>query len=218
MRNLPILFQDDWLVAINKPAGYLVHAADQPKPEDRVAMKILRDQLGKVIHVIHRLDQPTSGVVLFATDRYAAKKMRQAFEKRRVEKTYLALVHGHPSGDSWVCDIPLRKNDASPEKPAETAFRVLRTLGDDLALVEARPRSGRFHQIRRHLLHCGHAIVGDFRYLEEADCHAVGTRLGIGTRMLLQAKSLSFHHPITRNELTIEAPLDPVFSPILDQR
>lgn len=210
MTSLPILFQDEWLVAINKPAGQLVHPSDHPKPDDLVAMKILRDQIGQNIHVIHRLDQPTTGVVLFALDKYPAKKLRQSFEKRRVEKTYLAIVHGHPSHSSWDCDLPLRKSEDAPEKSALTSFKTLAHLAHDLALIEAKPHSGRFHQIRRHLLHCRHPIVGDFRYLNEADCHLLGEQLGIGTRMLLQAKSLTLIHPITKEPLTIEAPTDPL--------
>ena len=109
MTSLPILFQDEWLVAIDKPPGVLVHPSDQPKPDDLVAMKILRDQVGEKIHVIHRLDQPTSGVLIFATDRGAARKIRQDFEKRRIKKRYLAMVHGRPSTDRWTCRAPLKK-------------------------------------------------------------------------------------------------------------
>ncbi|MDC0318763.1 pseudouridine synthase, partial [Akkermansiaceae bacterium] len=97
MTPLSILFQDEWLVAIDKPPGFLVHPSDQPKSDDLVAMKILRDQIEKNIRVIHRLDQPTSGVVIFATNCSAARKLRKDFEKRRVKKRYLAMIHGHPS-------------------------------------------------------------------------------------------------------------------------
>ena len=78
-------------------------------------MKILRDQIEEKIRVIHRLDQPTSGVVIFATNRGAARKLREDFEKRRVKKRYLAMVHGHPAKEKWTCQIPLRKNPDSPE-------------------------------------------------------------------------------------------------------
>ena len=85
MTSLPIFFQDEWLVAIDKPPGVLVHPSDQPKPGVLVAMKIFRDQVGEKIHVIHRLDQPTSGVLIFTTDRGAARKILQDFEKRRTK-------------------------------------------------------------------------------------------------------------------------------------
>ena len=209
MTSLPILFQDEWLVAIDKPPGVLVHPSDQPKPDDLVAMKILRDQVGEKIHVIHRLDQPTSGVLIFATDRGAARKIRQDFEKRRIKKRYLAMVHGRPSTDRWTCRAPLKKTPEAPKRSAETSFRVLERERPQIALVEAIPNSGRFHQIRRNLLYSGHPIIGDFRYQHYNICKEAGERLGIGTRMLLQAKSLEFRHPITKNQLTIEAPEDP---------
>jgi tRNA pseudouridine65 synthase len=209
MTSLPILFQDEWLVAIDKPPGVLVHPSDQPKPDDLVAMKILRDQVGEKIHVIHRLDQPTSGVLIFATDRRAARKIRQDFEKRRIKKRYLAMVHGRPSTDRRTCRAPLKKTPEAPKRSAETSFKVLEKERPQIALVEAIPNSGRFHQIRRHLLYSGHPIIGDFRYQHYNICKEAGERLGIGTRMLLQAKSLEFRHPITKNQLTIEAPEDP---------
>ena len=96
-----------------------------------------------------------------------------------------------------------------PSSPAETFFRVLEKQAQQLALIEAFPNSGRFHQIRRHLLGSGHPIVGDFRYREHNLCKEFGERMGIGTRMLLQAKSLEFCHPITQVRLVIEAPIDP---------
>lgn len=218
MSSLPILFQDEWLVAIDKPAGFLVHPSDSPRPDDQVAMKILRDQLGKKIHVIHRLDQPTSGVLLFALDKYPARKLRQAFEKRRVEKIYHAVVHGHPEKRSWDCEIPLQKSTDAPEKPSRTSFKTLKLLQRQLALVEANPQTGRFHQIRKHLLHNGHPIVGDFRYRDTEQCLATGKELGIGTRMLLQAKSLTFTHPVTGIQIDIEAPVDSAINKVTQTR
>ena len=209
---LSILHQDDWLIAVDKPAGYLVHPSSDPKPEDLVVMKILRDQIEQKIHVIHRLDQPTSGVLLFATHQAAAKKLRRAFEMREVAKTYLAMVLGHPSRDEWICEEALVKNEGDLAQLARTSFSVMERLSENLSLVEARPETGRFHQIRKHLLHEGHPIVGDFRYHDIDECFAMGKKLGIGTRMLLQAKTLELTHPMTREKLIIEAPLDLMIS------
>jgi tRNA pseudouridine65 synthase len=103
----------------------------------------------------------------------------------------------------------LKKTPEAPKRSAETSFKVLEKERPQIALVEAIPNSGRFHQIRRHLLHSGHPIIGDFRYQHYNICKEAGERLGIGTRMLLQAKSLEFRHPITKNQLRIEAPEDP---------
>jgi 23S rRNA-/tRNA-specific pseudouridylate synthase len=106
----------------------------------------------------------------------------------------------------------LRKEAHSPEQTAETHFQVLGQLDRNLSWLEARPQTGRYHQVRRHLLHEGHPIVGDYRYLPFDECEARGQELAIGTRMLLQAKSLTFLHPISREPLTITAPTDPLIA------
>ena len=173
-----------------------------------MTMKILRDQIGQRVHLIHRLDRPTSGVLLFATEKSAAQRLNKAFEKREVAKLYWAVVNGTPDRDMWVCEEPIQKEEGAVIRSAETSFRILERLDGDLALIEARPKTGRFHQIRRHLLHAGHPIVGDYRYADEDHCDALGAELGTGTRMLLQAKSLRFIHPVTDADLLIEAPVD----------
>ena len=211
---LTILYRDEWIIAINKPAGQLVHPADEPAEGDLVTMKILRDQIGERVHLIHRLDRPTSGVVVFATDGDAARKLHRAFEAHDVQKIYWAVIDGHPGSDAWSCIEPIRKHETAPERPAETGFRVIEFLEHGLALVEARPKTGRFHQIRRHLLNVGHPIVGDYRYLGIERCDALGARLGTGSRMLLHAKSLQFQHPATGEPILIEAPGEPLIEMI----
>lgn len=216
LMELNILYQDEWLVAVDKPAGQLVHPADDPKPEDVVTMKLLRDQLGRQVHPIHRLDCPTSGVLLFTFDGGVTKKLRRAFDRQEVEKVYWAVVNGQPAEDEWVSREGLRKTEDAPLREAVTRFRVIRRLGEKLALVEARPETGRFHQIRRHLLGAGHPIVGDYRYGGVAFCDAQGEELGSGTRMLLQAKELRFVHPMLGEELVIEAPVDEVIGMVVE--
>ncbi len=205
---LSILFQDEWIVAVDKPAGQLVHPAENPQEGDAVTMKILRDQIGHQVHVIHRLDRPTSGVLIFAIDPVAARRLHAAFEKHEIQKVYWAVVDGHPVRDNWTCREPIKKDEGAVERSAETKFCVLDRLIDQLALVEAKPKTGRFHQIRRHLLHAGHPIVGDYRYAGVDRSDSLGAQLGTGTRMLLQAKSLRFLHPMTGTNLAIEAPTD----------
>tara|TARA_R110002096_G_scaffold219289_2_gene407566 strand:+ start:70 stop:753 length:684 start_codon:yes stop_codon:yes gene_type:complete len=206
---LHILYQDEWLVAVDKPAGQLVHPSDTPSIDDEVTMKILRDQIGQQVHVIHRLDRPTSGVLLFATDLEAARGLHSLFENHEVEKIYWAVADGHPAEPAWVSRQPLIKEPSSKEQSAETEFRVLEAFPNDLALIEAKPKSGRYHQIRRHLLHAGHPIVGDYRYAGVERSDEMGQVLGTGTRMLLQAKSLQFQHPMTKGNTLIEAVIDP---------
>lgn len=214
MTPLRILFQDEHLVAIDKPAGLLVHPGKEDEGPEWIAMKRLRDQLGRQVHPVHRLDRPTCGVLLFALDRPTCGLVQSAFESREVEKIYLAAVFGEPPM-TWECDTPLNRVPEEPPAAAHTSFRrlALSASGDSLvvSLVEARPTTGRFHQIRRHLAEVGHPIVGDYRYADIARCdHAAGV-LGTGSRMLLQAKSLEFTHPYEERRVRVVAPPDPLF-------
>ena len=200
---------------MDKPAGQMVIPADKPQPGDEVTMKILRDQIGQQVHPIHRLDRPTSGVLLFATDRDVARELHFAFERHEVQKTYLAVIDGKPKSDNWISNELLAKNEASEAKPAETHFRILQQISPDLTLIEAAPKSGRFHQIRRHLALEKLPIVGDYRYADIDRCNQLGKKYSTGTRMLLQAKSLKLQHPVTKEELIFEAPLDPLIQKLL---
>jgi len=213
---LEILYRDDALIAVNKPAGQLVHPSDHPHPDDEVTMKILRDQIGHNVHALHRIDRPTCGVLLFTTDPDIVRILRPAFDNQLVKKSYLAVVINHPADDSWICREPLRKKEGAPLREAITDFQVLDRLPNKLALVEARPRTGRFHQIRRHLLHAGHPIVGDYFYAGIERCDELSSRLDTGTRMLLQAKAITLAHPVTGDSLTITAPLDPMIQQVID--
>jgi len=221
VQPIEILYQDEHLVAINKPAGHLTHSSDTPQPDDLVCLNLLRDQIGQHISVIHRLDRPTSGVLLFGLDKRSAARTQRQFERRQVTKTYYAVINSEPATNQWDCEEPLRKQDDAPVKAAHTTFQVLEatrptSLADGecpvLTLVEATPHTGRFHQIRRHLLHAGSPIVGDYRYAGIDASDKLGQRLGTGTRMLLQAHRLKFEHPKTGEDLTIRAPMEPLIA------
>lgn len=197
----------------------LVHPVSGPDKSEPSALKILRDQLGQHIYPIHRLDQPTSGVLVFALEKTAAGITQQAFEKRQVTKTYLAIVTG-ATPDSWTCDAPLEKNPTSPPKPAKTSFETLQRSpknqfpedpGLILSLIKASPLTGRYHQIRRHLLESGYPIVGDFRYAGIERSLKLSTLLGTNEKMLLQASCLEIQHPITGEPLKITTPANPNF-------
>ncbi len=214
---LRILYLDEYLVAIDKPAGMIVHPGRDEDPPERIAMKRVRDELGQNVYVLHRLDRPTSGVLIFARDKRTCGIVQQDFEQRRVEKTYLAAVCG-TAPEEWLCETPLRKCPEDPVLPARTHFRRIATAagfpggpGLGLSLLEASPFTGRFHQIRRHLLEAGLPIVGDYRYAGSDRCNELGAILGTGTRMLLQAKVLRLIHPWSGEPLAIEAPADPDF-------
>ena len=213
MTPLTILHEDEHLVAIDKPAGMIVHPGREPEGIEWIAMKRLRDQLGKRVFPIHRLDRPTSGVLLFALDKKTAGLTQQTFEQRKVTKTYHAIVCGN-FPERWECNTPLKKDDESEMLSAETFFERLAETAISvepdltLSLIKAIPATGRFHQIRRHLLEAGFPIVGDFRYAGMDRSFELGEILGTGTRMLLQAKKLELTHPVTGEELKIEAPTD----------
>ncbi len=214
MTPLSILYHDDFLVAIDKPAGMIVHPGREPEGPEWIAMKRLRDQLGRQVFPAHRLDRPTSGVLLFALDKPTAALAQQAFEQRNVRKIYHAVVCG-TAPEEWICETPLRTRPEDEPLAARTEFRrldVASVSGLTLSLLEAVPATGRFHQIRRHLLEAGFPIVGDFRYAGEDRSHELGAILGTGTRMLLQAKVLELPHPVTGAPLRIEAPADADFA------
>ena len=216
MTPLPILYEDQFLVAIDKPAGMLVHPASEPEAPEWIAMKRLRDQLGKPVFPAHRLDRPTSGVLLFALDKETAGLAQQAFERRAVKKVYHAIVCGTTPA-AWICETPLRTNPEDELLAARTSFERLSVVSFPkdptlvLSLLKAAPTTGRFHQIRRHLLEAGFPIVGDFRYAGMELSYQLCGILGIGTRMLLQAKSLELPHPRTGEHLFIQAPPDEDF-------
>jgi len=198
---LDILYQDESLVVIHKPAGHMVHPADKPQEGDLIAMKILRDQIGERVYSIHRIDRPTAGVLLFGIDREVSKSLHQNLEDHAMQKVYWAVVEGKPELIEWSCHVAIQKQEDAPVRDAHTDFKVLKTVnhssGKTLSLIEAIPHTGRFHQIRRHLLDAGHPIIGDYRYAGIEECDTNGNLLNTGTRMLLLAKSLTLIHPKT---------------------
>ena len=214
---LSVLFEDEWIIAVNKEAGQLVHSNKDPQPDDIVTMKLVREYLGLKVYPTHRLDRPTCGVLLLAKGKTAARAINRAFERKQIQKSYHTIIHGAPKQDSWTCSQELQKKPTDPLKSACTEFKVLQQLSPDFALLKASPQTGRYHQIRKHLLHCGHPIVGDYLYTGIEACEKTRLQLEIGTRMMLQCKSLTLAHPITKDSLTIEAPIEECFEKIVKQ-
>lgn len=232
---LPILYRDEHLVAINKPSGLLVHRSAIDRHETRFAMQILRDQLGQHVFPVHRLDKPTSGALLFALSATAAKAMGEVFAQHQVHKTYLAIVRGHAPAQG-IIDHPLREErdkcsdknmrDDKPAQPAVTHFRCLATTELDFAvdkyprsrysLVECQPQTGRKHQLRRHLKHINHPIIGDAKHGKSQHNHFFQQQFS-AHRLLLAATELTFMHPYTQQSLTLCAPVDACFQHLLRQ-
>jgi len=216
MQPLAILYQDEHYVAIDKPAGMLVHRTWIAE-EAEYAMQRLRDQLGRHVFIIHRLDRPTSGVLLFALSSDAAREMCAVFESRRVKKRYLAVVRGW-TAEAGVIDYPLREDKHKEAQQAVTAYRRLATVELDIAvsrypqarysLVEVMPETGRMHQIRKHFAHIFHPLVGDTTYGEGRHNRLFRTHFDC-ERLLLMATELRFIHPYCNAPVVIHAPLPP---------
>ncbi|WP_422012976.1 pseudouridine synthase [Roseateles sp.] len=218
--TLAILHADEHLVAIDKPPGLLVHRTQLAAHEDEAALQRLRDQLGQPVWPVHRLDRGTSGVLLFALTPQVASLLGTMFEQGQMDKRYLALVRGWPAMDEGCIDHPLARD---PEQPsagqpmlaASTRWRVLARLDWQLvtdprftttrvALLEAEPLQGRRHQIRRHLKHIAHPILGDATHGKGPLNRAVAALLGT-QRLWLHARELRFTHPVTGAALVLQA-------------
>jgi 23S rRNA pseudouridine1911/1915/1917 synthase len=226
--EVPILYEDDRIVAVSKPGNLVVHPT--ASAYRRTLIRILRARLDDDrLDLAHRIDKETSGLVLLARDAEAASDLKGQFARRKVEKSYLAIVRGAPAIDETKIDVPLRLVPNSDtallmatggpgDQKALTFVRVL-GRGRDAALVEARPKTGRQHQIRVHLAHLGHPIIGDKLYLggEAFFIEALKGALSdddlvarVGHfRQALHARSATFRHPGTKELMTIEAPLAP---------
>lgn len=172
--KLPVIYEDDDVMVINKPIGVLSHSKGQYNPEATVASFLAPKYKGDKNErsgIVHRLDRLTSGVMILAKNEAASKWLQKQFSSRKVKKTYLAIVSGHLNHESAIIDLPIRRNPKSPQsfkvdpngKSAITEYSVLETNGS-YSLLELRPATGRTHQLRVHLSHLGHPIVGDNLY------------------------------------------------------
>jgi tRNA pseudouridine65 synthase len=201
---IELLYADAHVVVANKPSGLLVHRGWAN--DDDVALFRVRDAVGAHVHPIHRLDRGTSGALLFARTPEAASVLARALEEGRVEKRYLALVRGEPA-DAGVIDHPIPKSEGRPRVPAVTHYRrIARSAIDRCSLVLALPQTGRLHQVRRHLRHVGHPLVGDVNYGSGEINRHYRAVYGIH-RLALHAHALAFDHPVTGVRVEVVAPV-----------
>lgn len=219
-----VLRQDDWLAVVDKPAGLMAHDSKLARGETDFLADRLRMQFGRPIFLVHRLDRATSGCLLLAFDRDTASALGKALMAGEVDKHYLAVCRGWPAEQPFTIDHPLDGGPGKPEKkPALTHFERLRTVelampsagfaSSRYALLRACPETGRFRQIRRHLKHASHHLIGDTSHGDGR--HNRNFRmLGIH-RMLLHAQRLDFPHPQTGERLCVEAPPDAAFNKAL---
>ncbi|WP_417684878.1 tRNA pseudouridine(65) synthase TruC [Pseudidiomarina gelatinasegens] len=223
--DLTILFQDDYFVAVDKPSGLLVHRSWIAREATEFALQKVRDQIGQRVYPVHRLDRPTSGILLFAKDADTARAMTDIFTSRQIEKVYHAVVRGYI--DDGLLDYPLKEEldkiadaqanqDKEPQE-AVTEYRCLQRVELPFAvgkrhptsrysLVELHPKTGRKHQLRRHMSHLRHPIIGDSNHGDGRHNRFFREHFGLN-RLMLAATSLSFEHPHTKTAVHIELPL-----------
>ena len=219
---LKILYLDDYLAIVHKPAGWLVHRTPLDKGETRFVLQALRDQIGQHVWPVHRLDKGTSGVLVFALSAEVARTLGQAFETGEgLHKTYRAIVRGWPLPEGLI-DHALKRmpDDMRSEReevqPAQTRYATLRrgelpiAQGQFPSLrwaeVQLQPLTGRRHQLRRHMKHIAHPIIGDATHGKGPLNRAVAERLGL-QRLWLHAQSLAFNHPVSEQGLQLASPL-----------
>lgn len=232
---LEIVYQDEHLVAVNKPAGLFVHRSYMDKDEKYFALQLVRDQIGQHVFPVHRLDRPTSGILLFALSSEVARLMGQSFTDKTIKKTYYALTRGHLLGNETI-DYPLKenldklgdKNVSRHKEPQQaiTAYRSLLTASLPIAvgkfntvrysLIKLEPSTGRRHQIRRHLAHLRHPIIGDINYGDNKQNPFFHEYFGF-KRLMLIAKNLDFLHPVTHAKIALEVKFDQQWLNVFDK-
>lgn len=232
---LDILYRDPYLVAVHKPAGLLVHRSQVDVHASENCMSRLRDQLGQWVYPVHRLDRPVSGILLFALDPEIARRLGTAFLERHTRKTYLALVRGH-CNDNDIVDYPLKEEldqatDAratpdTPAKPAITEYTCLSKIeipepvgrypSARYSLLALHPITGRKHQLRRHMKHIFHPIIGDTTHGDGCHNRFFRDRFNSST-LMLAATGLDLPHPVHGDRLILEAQPDVAFLNTLNQ-
>jgi tRNA pseudouridine65 synthase len=219
---LDILFRDDHLIAINKPHGLLVHRSPIAADVEEFALQLLKNQIGQWVNPVHRLDRKTGGVLLFALDKNTEKAMQLQFTENKVSKEYLAIVRGHTPDEEDI-DYPLKKENGMMQE-AFTNYVTLQRAELDMpfgghatsrySLIKARPATGRMHQIRKHMSHVFHPIIGDRTHGCNKQNKLFKETWQMNT-MLLHATKLGFTHPVTQNAITIEAPVQAEFTRVM---
>jgi len=220
---LPIIYQDEYLVAISKPHGLLVHRSSIAANHEVFALQLLRDQIGQKVYPIHRLDSKTSGVLLFALDPVTNAAVQNQFSNNQTQKMYHAIVRGYFPNEITV-DHPVI-NARGKMKDAITEFSLLNQAEINVpmgkfqtsrySLIEARPQTGRMHQIRRHLNHLRHPIIGDRPHGCSKQNRLFKQKWDMTTTML-HAKRLVITHPVSGAELVLQAEYSSEFLRVME--
>lgn len=220
--DIPVLYEDDHLLIVNKPPDMSVHS-NNPWGKNDLIQQLRRQRNSRELYLAHRIDRETSGIVLIARSITIASKLGEAFFGRKVEKEYTALVFGEMADDNGVIDLPISGDEKAVVRvkmtteiesgaPSITEYTVLKRL-NGFTMVNARPKTGRQHQIRVHLSAIGHPLVGDkiykdeklfLRFIKDGFTEELEKELLL-PRQALHASRLSFKHPVTGIQLNIEA-------------
>lgn len=221
--ELEIIFKDFSIVAINKPHGLLVHRSSIATEADVFALQLLRDQLGQKVFPAHRIDRKTSGVLLFALNAEMDSVLKALFAKKQIDKTYVAIVRGY-TADSGVIDYPLRKANGQLQE-AITQYQTIARTEIDVAfgkhatsrysLLSIKPETGRMHQIRKHMAHIFHPIIGDRPHGCNKQNKLFKSKWQIDS-MMLHAKELRFTHPLSKKQVLIKAKYSSEFERTLE--
>ncbi|CAM4104369.1 tRNA pseudouridine(65) synthase TruC [Vibrio neonatus] len=232
---LEVIYQDEYIVAVNKPAGMLVHRSWLDKKETQFVMQTLRDQIGQHVFPLHRLDRPTSGVLVFALSSEVASQMMPMFAEHQMQKTYHAIVRGWIE-ESDRLDYALKVEydkiadkfankdkeaqeaitDYKPLAKVEVPFSTGRFPTSRYCLMELQPLTGRKHQLRRHMKHLRHPIVGDTTHGDGKHNRLFKDNLQ-SDRLLLHASRLEFEHPFTGVQLVLEARFDETWRQLIER-
>ena len=219
---LEIVYQDEYLIAVNKPHGLLVHRSSIATDVKEFALQLLRDQVNRKVSPVHRLDRKTGGLLLFAFDKEVEIAMHRQFQDGLVSKKYKAIVRGY-APDSQDIDYPLAKDNGVMQE-AFTSFITLNRAELDIplgkhptsrySLVEASPTTGRMHQLRKHFAHIFYPIIGDRKHGCNKQNKLFKEQWDM-TTMLLHASELKFIHPVTRQEVYLQASFQDEFKRVM---
>lgn len=231
--DLEILYQDNEIIAINKPSGWFVHRSLLDPHITTIVLQKLRDQVGQYLYPVHRLDRPTSGVLLFAFTQESARHLSTQLMNDTVDKQYLAIVRGYIAkyGETDEPLMYIRDKIADKNMSEQVEAQSAKTIYQNLATIELNlstgkyptsrysfallsPKTGRKHQLRRHMNHLAHPIIGDTTHGDLRHNKLYLREFGIN-RLMLHAYSMTFIHPVTDDQMIIKAPLDSLWITLL---
>ena len=235
-KPLTILYRDEHLIAVHKPEGLLVHRSNIDKSETQFLLQMLRDQVGEYLYPIHRLDKPSSGLILFGFNACVTAHIKKQMESNTATKEYLLICRGY-TPDSGIIDHPLKPIDdfksktqrvknTKPSQEAVTEFTRLDTIELDVevdkypcsrySLVQAKILTGRRHQIRRHMKHISHPIIGCPKYGKSVHNRYFADTYQV-PRLLLHAYKMTLEHPVSGQPLTILSKPQGSFKSLIDR-